>query len=165
MFLGLTFYQTRFSLPCQTYVQGYSWYKKIDASQYLNAYPHCRAISCPWQITLLKTFSSKPHKTERVGIQKNVVPEQKGNIFHLSITGCFRFSSVPIQASSIRTSPPFRVCIQDAICLPAVDKFKGYADRNPAFASFYITSVFWLKVRISFHFGPPNFLWETDHLF
>jgi len=64
------------------------------------------------------------------------------------------FSSVPIQASSIRIASPFRgCCIQNAIGLPAVDKFKGYADRNPAFASFFTISEFFLKTDLVIQLG------------
>ena len=89
----------------------------------------------------------------------------EGHIVHLSITCYFRFSSVPKQASPLNTASPFRVCIWGAVDLPTVVLLKDNTNLHPAFASFYITSAFWLKIRISIHFEPPNFLWETAHLF
>jgi len=77
MLLVLAFYRSRFCVLRRTSVQGYVGCIGIDACQYLNACPHCRTISCPWQIPFLKTFSSKPHKTDSVGIQNNVVPEPR----------------------------------------------------------------------------------------
>ena len=71
------------------------------------------------------------------------------------------FSPVPIQASSIRTASPFRVCIQDAIGLPAVSTFKNNTYFHPTFASFFTISEFFLKIRISIHFAPPA--WETSN--
>jgi hypothetical protein len=44
----------------------------------------------------------------------------------------------------------------NTVGLPAIDIFKGYTDRHPAFASFLSASALFLEERISTHFKTPN---------
>jgi len=81
-----------------------------------------------------------------------------GKIMNLAITGDFRFSSVPGLASPILPVAPFRTCIWGAIALPAVNKFKGYPHRHPAFSSFFAVSKIFLNKRIGIHWKTPNCL-------
>jgi len=79
----------------------------------------------------------------------------EGKIFHLSITGYFKVSSIPNPSSPIHTNSSFKTTVVEIIALSTINKLKGYADWHPAFASFFTTSAFLLNVRISIHFEFP----------
>ena len=84
---------------------------------------------------------------------------------HLAILECNRFSSIPNPASPVRTVSSFGPCMPGTVGLPAVDKFKGYADRNPAFASFFTTSAIFSKIWINIVFWSCNLSWKINGFF
>jgi hypothetical protein len=75
---------------------------------------------------------------------------------HLAVAGYFGGSSIPNQTSSIHTASPFRTTVIGIFALPAVDEFKSYSHRHPAFASFFAASALFLKIRISTHQDTPD---------
>ena len=89
----------------------------------------------------------------------------KRHTAHLAILECYRLSSIPNLASPVYTASPFRSCIRGTVGLPSVDQFKGYADRNPAFASFCTTSEIFSKIWINTFSWSCNLFWKINGFF
>jgi hypothetical protein len=75
---------------------------------------------------------------------------------HLATAGYFGCSSIPNQTPSIQTASPFKATVMGIVFLPAVDEFKSYSHRDPAFASFFAASALFLKIRIRPHQDTPD---------
>ena len=152
MFL-VFFYRVHFSFPCQTCVQENVGYMRIDADHPPCACPHYRVKCFSYHKLFFKNIlSSTRNKPIIQELYRRRLRAGKRAYCSLTILEGYRLSSVPIFASPIHAAPSFRATVVGIIVLSTIKKLKGYADRNSAFSSFFITSATFSMIRIKIHY-------------